>query len=372
MKFQKIIPAVLAAILLLSACGSDKVDDHNWEPPVTTAPTLPTEEPTAAPDPTDPLPTEPIPTEPAPTEPAPTDPLPTEPTEPEVEFNPEEEEHIHRYGKWTTIQAATCTRLGRKSRTCICGEVETKSYIEEHKYSSWTVKKPASCTETGVNARYCSICKTENTTITAALGHNKQITPGIPATCTEPGIKDKIVCKRCDVILQEADVIEAGHDVEITEFAIAPSCGVEGRTQGSYCTMCLEVLEVSEVLPALTHLPENQFAEDPTCTTYGLTEWDICIYCNTILTSPEVLDRLGHTLADGVCTDCGHTCDHGIDPENPGQPGSNEETIGDPVEIEGTDYVCQRVVCQLCGEESQIVFIVAAPAEDISEENQAA
>ena len=358
MKLKKIIPAALAAVLLLTACGKADPVNQDWEPTKLTLPTQPTESVPTEPVPTEPQPTEPQPTEPQPTEPQPTEPAPTDPEEPDVEFNPDPEDHVHRFGSWTTEQKATCTRLGRKSRRCDCGEIEVKSYIEDHKYSQWTVKKEPTCTEHGENARYCTTCGVEDKTINPKLGHDEQVTPGTPATCTTAGLTDHIVCGRCDVVLQEATVIEAGHTLVIVE-AVAPSCGVEGRTQGSHCSACLEVFEESQILPALNHYVETQFGQDPSCTEYGLTEMDVCGNCGMVMTMAEVLDRLGHDLVDGVCTRCNHTCDHGVDPQNPGAPGTSEKAEGDPAPIEGTDRFEQKVVCEQCGEVTYIV--VEAP-----------
>ena len=359
MKLKKILPAALAVILLLTACGKADPADQDWEPPTKATQPQPTEPEPTDPQPTDPQPTDPQPTDPQPTEPEPSEPAQTDPTEPEVEFNPDPEVHVHRFGRWTTEQKATCTRLGRKSRRCDCGEIEVKSYIEDHKYSQWTVKTEPTCTEHGENVRYCSTCGVEDKTINPKRGHDELVTPGTPATCTTPGMTDHIVCARCDEVLQEATVIEAGHTLVIEE-AVAPSCGVEGRTQGSYCSVCLEVFEVSQVLPALTHSVETLFGQDPTCTEYGWTEQDVCSNCGMVITPAQVLDRLGHQLVDGTCG-CGHTCDHGVDPMNPGAPGSNEQTEGEPAVIEGTDRLAQKVVCQQCGEVSFVV--VDPPAE---------
>ena len=366
MKLKKIIPIALASVLLLTACSDPDPADLDWEPPTKATqqtqpadPTDPTEpEPTV---PTEPQPTEPTPTDP--TEPEPTDPTepePTDPTEPEVEFNPDDGEHTHRFGSWITEQKATCTRLGRKRRYCDCGEVEVKSYIEDHQYGQWTAKKEPTCTEHGENVRYCATCGVEDKTINPMLGHDELVTPGIPATCTDAGVTDYIVCARCEAVLQEATVIEAGHTLVIEE-AIEPSCGVEGRTQGSYCSVCQEVFEVSQVLPALTHAIETLFGQDPTCREYGWTEYDACFHCGMVITPAETLDRLGHELVEGGCAQCGHTCDHGVDPQDPGKPGTLEKAEGEPQAIEGTDKFSQKVVCQQCAEESYVV--VDAPEE---------
>ena len=353
MKLKKLLPAVLMAMVLLTACGrQEPVDD--WEPP-----TKATEQPQPTqPDPTQPDPEPTVPTDPEPTVPAPSqpDPEPVEPTEPEVEFNPGQEEHVHRFGKWTITQQASCTRIGRKVRYCSCGEEEIKTYINDHQYGQWTARTEATCTEPGEDVRYCATCGVEDKTISPKLGHDEVITPGIPATCTTDGVADLIQCARCNELLQDATVIEAAHTMVIVE-SIAPACGVEGRTQSSYCEVCQEVFEESQVIPALKHSPESWFEQNPTCTDFGMSEMDTCTYCGIVLEMPEIYDRLGHDLADGVCTRCGHTCDHGVDPENPGQIGALEKENGVPQSIIGNEYLYHEVVCEQCGQTSQIVVV---------------
>lgn len=350
MKMMKLLPLLLV-LLMLAACGNNnKADD--WEPP---------SRPTSVTQPTEPEPTQ---TEPKPTEPViePTDPMPTEPTQPDVTeptdpddvWVPTDEDHVHRFGSWKVEKTGTCVKEGTKIRRCDCGEVERKTYLGDHTYGDWTVKDESTCTETGWNVRNCTACQAEELTIKPILPHDEVVTPGTPATCTTAGISDSVYCARCEAVLEEAVVIEAGHTVVIQE-AIAPSCGVEGRSQGSYCSTCSEVFEVSEILPALKHVTVTIFPEDPTCTDLGFTEMEVCEHCGMVMAAPEILDRLGHDLVDGVCSRCGHTCDHGVDPQNPGKAGDHETLTGMGQIVEGVELYHQNVTCQQCGEVSKIL-----------------
>lgn len=362
MKVKKLLPLLLA-VLMLVACGKDKPAEDDWDPP--TKATEMTQPSTQAP--TDPEPTVPVePTDPAPTVPTdptnPTDAQPTDPTWPEEEFNPPEEDHVHRFGTWRIGKKGTCIKEGYKIRSCDCGEVETKPYIGEHSFGEWTTQTEATCTQTGVDIRKCTLCDAEETAVRPELGHEEVITPGTPATCTENGVSDRVHCARCEEVIQEAVVIEAAHTLVIIE-PVEPTCDAEGRTRGSHCSVCQEVFEVSEVLSALGHMPETLFPQDPTCTEFGLSEMDVCERCGVVLVMPEIIDRLGHTLVDGVCIRCGHTCDHGVDPENPGKIGQNEKEIGTGNVVEGTQWLYTYVTCEKCAETSKIVVEEPNPVE---------
>jgi hypothetical protein len=242
--------------------------------------------------------------------------------------------------------------------------METKPYLGEHDYGEWSAQTEATCTEAGVNIRSCTVCKVEETADVPELGHDEVITPGNPATCTEDGSSDRIHCARCELVLQETAVIVATGHTEETKPRVEPGCGVEGRTEERYCSDCLEVLEAGEVIPALSHVTETIFGQDPTCTEFGLSEMDVCVNCNAVMIMPEVLDRLGHSLENGVCIRCGHTCDHGVDPQNPGKIGQNEQKTGTGEVFEGTGVFYQDVTCDQCGETSKIVGEEPKPDEN--------
>ena len=356
MKLKNMLPVLLALLLLLTACAPAQTDDDADFTMPSTGPlgnNQSTEPIPTVPDPTVPDPTIPDPTVPDPTDPEEPEPSePTEPTVPDEEFDPGDTDHVHRFGSWKVEQKATCVKTGTKVRNCDCGETESKTYLEEHKYGEWGTKEEATCTGQGVNARYCEICNAEDTAAKAPLGHDEVVTPGIPATCTAPGVKDLIQCGRCNAVLQEASVIEAGHKV-VTQKAVEPVCGLPGQTKGSYCALCLEVFEKSEVIPAVQHEPVTVPGRDATCTKFGLSASIVCGKCDAVLVRPSVITRLGHDMDNGICTRCGHDCDHGVDPAKIDQSGKFEKYVET---IDGTD--CMNLgygiyACEKCGQKSQ-------------------
>ena len=80
-------------------------------------------------------------------------------------------DHAHAFGDWTVTTPATCTADGVETRSCACGETETRAIpATGHTFSDWTVTTPATCTADGVETRSCACGETETRTI-PATGH---------------------------------------------------------------------------------------------------------------------------------------------------------------------------------------------------------
>lgn len=80
-------------------------------------------------------------------------------------------DHAHTFGDWTVTTPATCTADGVETRSCACGETETRAIpATGHTFGDWTVTTPATCTADGVETRSCTCGETETRTI-PATGH---------------------------------------------------------------------------------------------------------------------------------------------------------------------------------------------------------
>ena len=68
--------------------------------------------------------------------------------------------HVHKFGSWKIIKAATCSKTGVKVGTCACGETKTESIpkIAHKKPYIRKVVKPAA-TKLGGIAYICPVCK---------------------------------------------------------------------------------------------------------------------------------------------------------------------------------------------------------------------
>ena len=80
-------------------------------------------------------------------------------------------DHTHAFGAWTVTTPATCTAGGVETRSCACGETETRTIpATGHTFGDWTVTTPATCTADGVETRSCACGETETRAI-PATGH---------------------------------------------------------------------------------------------------------------------------------------------------------------------------------------------------------
>ena len=80
-------------------------------------------------------------------------------------------DHAHAFGAWTVTTPATCTADGVETRSCACGETETRTIpATGHTFGDWTVTTPATCTADGVETRSCACGETETRAI-PATGH---------------------------------------------------------------------------------------------------------------------------------------------------------------------------------------------------------
>ena len=106
--------------------------------------------------------------------------------------------HVHEYGEWTVVKAATCGEDGIKEKICSCGEktAEAIPATGEHNYV-WTVETEATCGAEGKEKGVCSVCKAESErTLPIAGEHDYAWTIKIEAKCNAVGKKEG-VCSVC-------------------------------------------------------------------------------------------------------------------------------------------------------------------------------
>lgn len=90
----------------------------------------------------------------------------------EGEPEPPVTEHVHSWSDWKVTTPATCTEAGVETRTCACGETETRAIDAlGHTWGEWTETKAATCTEAGVETRTCSVCGETETREIAVIDH---------------------------------------------------------------------------------------------------------------------------------------------------------------------------------------------------------
>ena len=170
MKKLFVIVSAIVLTFALAACGGEGTTDTLADSTSTDAPEV-----TEAPD------------TPEVTEPTVTEPLVTE--------SPETQ-HVHSYT--SAVEAATCTRQGKTTKVCECGDTTVDVIpMLQHKASAVSCDKDTVCTVCG-------------TVIAPKTGH-KMVSKNVitKATCSTPG-KEKVVCTLCNYTTEQ-EIPTAGH-----------------------------------------------------------------------------------------------------------------------------------------------------------------
>ncbi len=113
-----------------------------------------------------------------------------------------------------------------------------------------------------------------------------------PSTCTGTG-QEKYLCTCGYSYL--ADLPLEGHQPEVIP-AIPSTCTQTGMSEGSYCTVCATVLVAPVETPVLGHSSVTVPGTPPTCVSSGKSEGAYCSVCNTTLVAQTILPRLGHDM----------------------------------------------------------------------------
>lgn len=152
----------------------------------------------------------------------------------------------HNYGEWKVTTPATCMSEGIETRTCHCGETETRTIPKSnHQAGEWIVTKEPTCVDNGEKVQKCTVCdEVIKTEIISANGH----TPGEweivkEATCTEKGEK-KSVCTICGE--EYTEIIPAlGHNFGEWNIIKEPTNTETGEKERA-CSVCgeKEIVEI--------------------------------------------------------------------------------------------------------------------------------
>ncbi len=238
-------------------------------------------------------------------------------------------------GKYATAVCALCGDLVKTedgSRARYYG-IEGNAYVEAdsadgvipamgHKYEFRETVAPT-CTEKGYDLYVCAnnATHTEKRNEVAETNHTEVTTPGTPATCTEPGRSDGVVCSVCNRVIAASYTIPAtGHNMVKTA-AKAATCTEDGNVEYYTCTNCgklfadkngaAELTAEAAVIAALGHNYVETPAEEATCTKAGHTAGKVCSRCGEIApgsTASETQPALGHDLDEGTHTDSDKPC----------------------------------------------------------------
>ena len=170
-------------------------------------------------------------------------------------------DHTHAFGAWTVTTPATCTADGVETRSCACGETETRTIpATGHTFGDWTVTTPATCTTDGVETRSCACGETETRAIPATGHAFGDWTVTTPATCTTDGVETRSCA--CGETKTRA-IPATGHtfgDWTVTTPATCTADGVETRS----CA-CGET--ETRAIPATGHVDADNDGKCDVCQT---------------------------------------------------------------------------------------------------------
>lgn len=201
--------------------------------------------------------------------------------------------HDYKFNRVT--RTATCKVKGQEQHICTrCGDAKYVATPLAACTPVVTAGVPATCTEGGLkDGTKCSVC--EKILLSRedipALGHDyqfKRITRN--ATCTENG-QEQHECTRCgDKIYKK--IVASGHNYEFARYSVGnePTC-TKGGVERYQCTICKEMGE-DKVVGPLGHVEVELERWEPTCTKDGIKETK-CSRCNLIVR--ERIEALGHT-----------------------------------------------------------------------------
>lgn len=113
------------------------------------------------------------------------------------------------------------------------------------------VKEPT-CTEAGSKIEKCTSCEEERTVSIPAKGHTEVKDTAVAATCTVAGKTEGSHCSVCGKVLKAQETIPAKGHTEVKDAAIAPTALAEGKTEGSHCSVCGTVLKKQDTIAKLT------------------------------------------------------------------------------------------------------------------------
>ena len=212
----------------------------------------------------------------------------------------------------------TSTGLTEGVRCSRCGEIliaqEIVDALDHEEVADASVIP--TCSSTGLTeGSHCDRCGQILVVqmVVGKMPHTPTNIPAVAPSCTAAGLTEGSKCSACGETLTEQQVISAlGHSEE-TVPGKEPTCTESGLTEGKKCGVCDTTLAPQEQIPAKGHTPEVIPGYSASCTAEGLTDGEKCGVCGTITKEQTRIPATGHSWEEGICLNCGLSCDHRYD-----------------------------------------------------------
>lgn len=204
--------------------------------------------------------------------------------------------HIHSFGVWETVKAATCTTEGMQERYCSCGEKQTKNIATKnnHSFGEWKTVKNATCTQNGEKERSCSCGEIEKQ-ILKANGHTEVTDKAVAATCTKNGKTAGKHCSVCNKVIVAQQTIQASH-TEVIDKAVAATCTTYGKTEGKHCSVCNKVIVAQQQTSLKAHTESDWIVDKEATVEEEGSRHKVCSTCNSTVkteTIPKIAPSQG-------------------------------------------------------------------------------
>ncbi|MBQ6066949.1 MAG: dockerin type I repeat-containing protein, partial [Clostridia bacterium] len=209
----------------------------------------------------------------------------------------DQDDHEHQVENWENVLQKDGSAASYDIGTCsICH----KPVYEEHDYQLEVTKEPT-CTEPGSATEVCTQCGLQRDTVEIpAEGHKEVTDAAVAATCTVDGKTEGSHCSVCGEVLKAQEPVKAtGHKWDDGKVTTAATCTAEG-VKTFTCTVCNETK--TEAIPATGHTVVTDEAAAPTCTVDGKTEGSHCSVCGEVIKAQEPVKATGHKWDDGKVT----------------------------------------------------------------------
>ena len=161
----------------------------------------------------------------------------------------------------------------------------------------WQVTKAATCQSTGTETEICtrSDCGTTRNTRTINLtSHTITTIPAKAPTCDVDGYTEGKACSVCDYIEVGCQPIESTGHTSVVVPAVDATCTKDGNAAGKKCKVCDFVIEGCKVIKAKGHKEQVVKGTPATCTEKGMTDASYCTVCNKAIKEPVVIPAIGH------------------------------------------------------------------------------